>query len=214
MITSKYINVLIAVVMLVVVVFTGIFMTVPDSIGIANDKSQPEYATKLFDKNKIISIDIKADKNEWEDMLENAMQEEYIPCDVTINGTTYKSVGIRPKGNSSLSMVAGSNSDRYSFKLEFDHYIDGQTCMGMDKMVINNIQADSTYMKEYLSLDMMSYMGVTTPLYAYTDVTLNGEKWGFYLAIELWRNPLPREIMVMILENCISPKLWEVREKE
>ncbi|EPR14459.1 CotH kinase family protein [Ruminiclostridium papyrosolvens] len=184
MITSKYINILIAVVLLVVVVFTGIFMTVPDSIGIATENSQPEYVTKLFNKDKIISIDIKADKNDWENMLKNATGEEYIQCDATINGITYKSVGIRPKGNSSLSMVANSDSDRYSFKLEFDHYIKGQTCMGMDKMVINNIQADSTYMKEYLSLDMMSYIGVTTPLFAYTDVTINGEKWGFYLAVE------------------------------
>lgn len=184
MITSKYINIIITVVLIVVVVFTGIFMTVPGSIGIATENSQPEYVTKLFDKNKIISIDIKADKKEWEEMLKNATSEEYIQCDATINGTTYKSVGIRPKGNSSLSMVANSDSDRYSFKLEFDHYIKGQTCMGVDKMVINNIQADSTYMKEYLSFDMMSYMGVTTPLYAYTDVTVNGEKWGFYLAVE------------------------------
>ncbi len=184
MITGKYINIIIAVVLLVVVVFTGIFMTVPGSIGIGSDNSQPEYVTKLFNKDKVISIDIKADKKEWENMLKNATSEEYIQCDATINDITYKSVGIRPKGNSSLSMVANSNSDRYSFKLEFDHYIKGQTCMGMDKMVINNIQADSTYMKEYLSLDMMSYMGVTTPLYAYTDVKVNGEKWGFYLAVE------------------------------
>ncbi len=184
MITGKYINIIIAVVLIVVVVFTGIFMTVPGSIGIATDNSQPEYVAKLFNKDKIISINIKADKNDWEDMLKNATGEEYVSCDVTINGTTYKSVGIRPKGNSSLSMVAGSDSDRYSFKLEFDHYVKGQTCMGMDKMVINNIQADSTYMKEYLSLDMMSYMGVTTPLFAYTNVTVNGEKWGFYLAVQ------------------------------
>lgn len=184
MITSKYINTIIAVVLLVVVVFVGVFMIVPGSIGMATENSQPEYATKLFNKNKIISIDIKADKKEWENMLKNATSEEYIQCDATINGTTYKSVGIRPKGNSSLSMVANSDSDRYSFKLEFDHYIKGQTCMGMDKMVINNIQADSTYMKEYLSLDLMSYIGVTTPLYAYTDVTVNGGNWGFYLAVE------------------------------
>ncbi len=184
MITGKYINIIIAVVLLVVVVFTGIFMAVPGSIGIGSDNSQPEYVTKLFNKDKIISIDIKADKKEWETMLKNATGEEYIRCDATINGITYESVGIRPKGNSSLSMVANSNSDRYSFKLEFDHYIKGQTCMGMDKMVINNIQADSTYMKEFLSLDLMSYIGVTTPLFAYTDVTINGDKWGFYLAVE------------------------------
>ncbi len=184
MITNKYINKIIIGVLIVAIIFTGMIMFFPNILDIKTKSSEPEYATKLFDKNKIISIDIKADENEWKSMLENATKEEYISCDVTINGTTFKSVGIRPKGNSSLSMVAGSDSDRFSFKFEFDHYIDGQTCFGLDKMVINNIQADATYMKEYLSYDLMSYMGVTTPLYSYTDVTLNGKGWGLYLAVE------------------------------
>jgi hypothetical protein len=81
-------------------------------------------------------------------------------------------------------MVARSDSDRFSFKFEFDHYIDGQSCFGLDKLVINNIQSDTTYMKEYMSYELMSYMGVKTPLYAYTKVTVNSKDWGFYLAVE------------------------------
>lgn len=184
MITSKYINSIIIGVLIIAIIFTGMFTFFPDSIGIGTQSSQMEYESKLFNKDGIISIDIKANESDWANMLENATKEEYISCDVTINGETFKSVGIRPKGNSSLSMVAGSDSDRYSFKFEFDHYIDGQTCYGLDKLVINNIQSDATYMKEYLSYDLMSYIGVTTPLYSYTNVTVNGEDWGFYIAVE------------------------------
>ncbi|PYG89550.1 CotH protein [Ruminiclostridium sufflavum DSM 19573] len=184
MITNKYINKTIIGLLIAAIIFAGMMTFLAGALNIESEGLQQEYTTKLFDENKIISIDIKADESEWENMLENATQEEYIPCDVTINGTTFESVGIRPKGNSSLSMVAGSDSDRFSFKFEFDHYIDGQTCFGLDKLVINNIQADATYMKEYLSYDLMSYMGVTTPLYSYTNVTVNGKDWGFYLAVE------------------------------
>jgi spore coat protein CotH len=184
MISGKHINLIIIGVLIIAVIFTGIITFLPDSIGIQAQSLQSEYATKLFDKSKIISIDIKADEDDWAKMLENAQQEEYISCDVTVNGTTFKSVGIRPKGNSSLSMVAGSDSDRFSFKFEFDHYIDGQTCFGLDKFVINNIQSDATYMKDYLSYDLMSYIGVASPLYAYTNVKVNGKDWGFYIAVE------------------------------
>ena len=184
MISSKYINLFIIGVLIVAVIFTGVITFYSNSIDIEAQSSEPEYVTKLFDKDSVISIDIKSDKSDWDKMLENATQEEYISCDVTINGTTFKSVGIRPKGNSSLSMVAGSDSDRFSFKFEFDHYIEGQTCFGLDKMVINNVQADATYMKDYLSYDLMSYIGVATPLYSYTNVTVNGEDWGFYIAVE------------------------------
>ena len=184
MITNKNINLIIVGVLIVAIIFTGMLTFFPDILGMEVQSSQPEYATKLFNKDEIISIDIKADENDWKSMLENATQEEYILCDVTINGTTFNSVGIRPKGNSSLSTLANSESDRFSFKFEFDHYIEGQTCFGLDKMVINNIQADATYMKDYLSYDLMTFMGVKSPMYSYTEVTVNGEAWGFYLAVE------------------------------
>ncbi len=184
MITSKHINKIIIGFLIMAIIFTGIIMYLPRTVDIEENSTKMDYESRLFNKDGIISIDIKADENDWANMLENATKEEYISCDVTINGTTFSSVGIRPKGNSSLSMVAGSDSDRFSFKFEFDHYIDGQTCFGLDKLVINNIQSDTTYMKEYMSYELMTYMGVRTPLYAYTEVTVNGEDWGFYLAVE------------------------------
>lgn len=30
---------------------------------------------------------------------------------------------------------------------EFDHYIEGQTCYGLDKLILNNNYADATNMK-------------------------------------------------------------------
>ena len=33
-------------------------------------------------------------------------------------------------------------------QLEFDHYIKGQTCYGLDKLILNNNYADATNMKE------------------------------------------------------------------
>ena len=53
-------------------------------------------------------------------------------------------MGIRPKGNTSLSAIAADpDTDRYSLKLEFDHYVDGQTCLGLDKLILNKNYADS-----------------------------------------------------------------------
>ena len=144
-----------------------------------------EYETELFHKDKIMEIDILMSDKDWEDMLANALKEEYYCCDVVINGITYYNVGIRPKGNTSLSQVASSNTtDRYSFKLEFDHYDSTQTCMGLDKLVLNNMISDATYRKEYLSYDIMEYLGVETSLFSYADVSRNGEAWGLYFALE------------------------------
>lgn len=144
-----------------------------------------KYETELFDKNEIMTVDILMSDEEWEEMLENAAAEEYYRCDVTVNGVTYYNVGIRPKGNTSLSqIVADDTTDRYSFKLEFDHYDSTQTCMGLDKLVLNNMMSDATYRKEYLAYDIMDYLGVETSLYSYASVSRNGENWGLYFALE------------------------------
>ena len=113
------------------------------------------------------TVDIVADEDDWQEMLSNAMAEEYISCALVIDGESYKNVGIRPKGNTSLSTVANSDSDRYSFKIEFDHYDSTSTYYGLDKLCLNNVIQDNTYMKDYLCYQMMAYTGAETPLTSY-----------------------------------------------
>lgn len=143
------------------------------------------YESELFDTREIIQIDIQMEESEWEDMLSHAAEETYYSCDVVIGGQTIRNVGIRPKGNTSLSaIVADPDTDRYSLKLEFDHYVDGQTCLGLDKLILNNNYADATNMKEALVYDMYQYLGADASLYNYAEVSVNGEYWGVYLALE------------------------------
>ncbi|MBC8578240.1 CotH kinase family protein [Zhenhengia yiwuensis] len=185
MITSKHIHVWTLIAVGIVTCLMCIFLFKHEVLGIVPVTHVSEYAEKLFDQNTVSTIDIQMDPKEWQNMLDNALQEEYVKCDVVINGETIYNVGIRPKGNTSLTQVANDpNTDRVSFKFEFDHYVKGQTYYGLDKLVVNNMYADATYMKEYLSYDLMDYMGIKTPLYAFTSITVNGEPWGLYLALE------------------------------
>src|SRR5450756_2671551 len=66
----------------------------------------------------------------------------------------------------SNTVAQDDTTDRFSFKIDFDHYITGQTWLGLDKIVLNNMMGDASYMKEYLSYDIMDYVGVDSPLYA------------------------------------------------
>ena len=123
------------------------------------------YETELFDTSRIMEIDIQMDEEQWADMLANAAKENYYSCDVVIGQETIHNVGIRPKGNTSLSaIVMDPDTDRFSFKLEFDHYVEGQTCLGLDKLVLNNNYADATNMKEALVYDMYGYLGADASL--------------------------------------------------
>ena len=39
-------------------------------------------------------------------------------------------------------------------------------------------------MKDYLTYQMMGYFGVDAPLCSFVNITVNGENWGLYLAVE------------------------------
>ena len=187
MIANKHITKIVAVIMAIAVVLCLCAMTFSDVLEnkAGGTGISMEYETKLFDTDEIISINIRMDDDEWDDMLANASAEQYYECDVEINGDIFYNVAIRPKGNTSLSSIASDpDNDRYSFKLEFDQYVDGQTCYGLDKLILNNNYADATNMKEALMYDMFQYMGVDASLYNYAEISVNGDYWGVYLALE------------------------------
>lgn len=186
MIENKGINKIIIICTLVVLALTGVMIYLGNTdLVTGNGGVSFDYETKLFNHDRIMTVDINVDEDSWNSMIENASNEEYITCDVVINGQTYSNVGIRPKGNTSLSqIVSDDTTDRFSFKIEFDQYDKNQNCYGLDKLVLNNVMSDTSYMKEYLSYDLLNYVGVVTPLYNYASIKVNGEDWGFYLALE------------------------------
>lgn len=180
--TSKYIDRICAVVLIFVLALTILFCNA-QKLGVqAVQTSSMGYESRLFDTSKVHTIDIEMD--DWDDFIENCEDEEYVMCSLVIDNEAFKNVAIRAKGNTSLSSVATYGNDRYSFKIEFDHYSSENTYYGLDKLCLNNIIQDNTYMKDYLTYQMMNYFGVNAPLCSYVQITVNGEDWGLYLAVE------------------------------
>ena len=187
MVTNKYITRIASVIMAAAVILCLMASLFSDKLQevYGNNAVTMKYESKLFNTDQIMDIDILMDEDDWNNMLENAISEEYYSCNVVVNGKTFYSVGIRPKGNTSLSSIANDpDTDRYSFKLEFDHYIEGQTCYGLDKLILNNNYADATNMKEAIVYDMYQYLGVDASLYNYAKISVNGDYRGVYLALE------------------------------
>lgn len=140
------------------------------------------YENRLFDTSRVHTIEIVMD--DWDGFIETCQSEEYSACNVVIDGESYKNVGIRAKGNTSLSSVSAMGSSRYSFKIEFDKYDSVKSYHGLDKISLNNLIQDNTMMKDYLTYQMMNAFGVPSSLSSFVYITVNGEDWGLYLAVE------------------------------
>lgn len=179
--TSKQIDKICCAALLSALLITFLLSNIAKS-GVLTVSAAAGYESRLFNTAAVHTIDIVMD--DWDSFLENCTDEKYVDCTVIIDGDVCRNVGIRAKGNTSLTSVASYGNDRYSFKIEFDHYDSANTYYGLDKLCLNNIIQDNTYMKDYLTYELMRSFDVNAPLCSYAYITVNGADWGLYLAVE------------------------------
>lgn len=179
--THKHFDKICCVVLAITLLLTVLFVNA-ESFGIQKVASVLGYEGTLFDTSTVHTINIIMD--DWDEFIVNCKNEEYYSCAVVIDNEAYKNVAIRAKGNTSLTQVESYGNNRYSFKIEFDHYDSTKNYYGLDKLCLNNLIQDNTYMKDYLTYQMMAQMGVASPLCSYANIMVNGEDWGLYLAVE------------------------------
>lgn len=154
-----------------------------DSQGTVS-KAEQKLNEEVFPKDRVVDVKITIDSDDFQDMLDNASAEEYKQASVDYNGLHFDNIGIRTKGNLSLrSVVQMSDSDRYSFKLSFDEYVN-QTLDGISKINLNNNYSDASSMREFLTYELAEQMGLPTPKFSFVNIYINDELWGFYLAVE------------------------------
>ena len=105
------------------------------SLGLIETDRDDAYLDLLFESGRVHHIDIQID--DWEAFLASAPAEVYTPCSVVIDGEEMSGVGLRAKGNNSLSHLSARGLTRYSLKIEFDQYREGQTYHGLDKLSLD-----------------------------------------------------------------------------
>lgn len=179
--THKYMDRICVAAVTLSLLLTIIFMN-GKTLGFQSTSHTIGYEDRLFDNSRVHTIDIVMD--DWDGFIETCQNEEYSNCNVVIDGENYSNVGIRGKGNTSLTSVAAMGSSRYSFKVEFDKYDGTKSYHGLDKLSLNNLIQDNTMMKDYLTYQLMNEFGVAAPLCSFVYITVNGEDWGLYLAVE------------------------------
>jgi spore coat protein CotH len=129
----------------------------------------------------------------WADMApENPI---WVPATIEFNGLTWTNVGVRYKGNSSLTSGWRSGSLKLPFKLDFDEFedeypeIDNQRFYGFKQLSFSNAFNDSTYMRDAIAADTLAESGLVAAETAYYEVIMDyGEgpvSLGLYAMIEV-----------------------------
>lgn len=177
-------------------------------------KAKEGTYAKLFNKETIQDVKISIDENNWNYLLQNAIDKPTVlASSVSIGDDTVKYVGIKTKGNLTLKEVWNSSSDRFSFTINFGKYIntdngytDKQNLYGLRKVALNNIYGDATLMKEYLSYELMTRMGIPTPEYSLVNLYINDEFYGVYMMVESIDSSLTQRTLGEKSDYLVKPE--------
>ncbi len=173
-------------------------------------KAREGVYNAFFLKDDLQTVQITIDENNFNYLLQNALEEPYVMTQsVTIGGTTLGYCGLKTKGNFTLEHAFYDNpgSDRFSFTVNFGKYItqeaygEKQNFYGCKKISFNNFFFDKSMMKEYCALMLMQEMGLPTPQFGLAKLYINGAYYGVYFMVETY-------------EDTILQQYWNVGGKD
>ncbi len=148
---------------------------------------------KYFLKDAIQEVRIDIDENNFNYLVQNAVDENYVMTNsVTIGDTTLGYAGIKCKGAYTLQHAYDDNpgSDRFSFTVNFGKYIkkaeygETQNFYGVSKISFNNFFFDLSMLKEYTAWTILSEMGLPCPQFGLAKLYVNDQYYGVYFMIE------------------------------
>ena len=137
-----------------------------------------------FPADRVIRVEIDLSAEAWDALRRDPLAEEYQRGDLTYDGVRVEDVGVRTKGNSSLSSVVHMGSIRYPLKVDTDRHVDGQTLRGVKKLNFSNGFKDPTCLREHLAYRVFREAGVPAPRTAFADLWVAGEHLGLYTVVE------------------------------
>jgi spore coat protein CotH len=158
---------------------TGEPQRLAPTLGAANE------IFEVFQADKVVEVRLEMSNASLKALRNNPMADEYQQGNIVYHGVRLDDVAIRTKGTSSLMTAAmDPESNRYSFKVDFNYYVSGQDLAGIQKMNFNNGFSDPTFMREILSYNLMRALDVPAPRCTFVNLYINDELIGLYTAVE------------------------------
>jgi spore coat protein CotH len=139
----------------------------------------PSYDADFFDDTFVHLIDITLSADAQTDLRRDPY--EFVSGDVTIDGWAFPDVGVRLRGKiGSFRDLSG----KPKFKIDFNTF-GAEARLGPFKaLALNNEVVDCSYLREPVGYALFRQLGVPAPRTTYTQVTVNGEAYGLYVAVE------------------------------
>ncbi len=162
----------------------GASSNLSDDAAVSTERADPG---SVFDAGVVHEIAIEIDDTDVADMIATYLsddEKEWIEATVTIDGSTYDSVGLRLKGNSSLRGVStDSLPEGLPWLIRLDKYVDDQNHEGYTDLVVRS-NTTATALNEAVALELLGDAGLATEQAISVSFSANGSAPVLRLVVE------------------------------
>lgn len=138
--------------------------------------------TGLYDRNVIREFKLYfAQPNYWTLLTQSHNTTNYVQATLVVDGVVYPNVGVQFRGQTSYSNV--QNSQKKSFSIKTNAFIDGQNVQGYNNFNLNNSFGDPSFMREFLFYSLIR-KHIPAAKCAYVKLFINDESWGLYPSVQ------------------------------
>lgn len=158
----------------------------------------------LFDPTAFRTIFIEFSSPDWIKELEEFRGTDVeVPATLTVDGKSYKNVGIHYRGMSSYMMV--SSEGKRSFAVSMDLADENQRLLGAKSLNLLNCHGDPSFMSSVLYSHIARHY-IPCPKANFVRVVVNGESWGVFSNVQQFDK-------IFLAENFGSKKghRWKVK---
>jgi hypothetical protein len=145
----------------------------------------------LYDQTILRTVFLEFENIDWEQELAAFYNTDVeVPATATVDGKTYKNVGVHFRGMSSFMMVPEGR--KRSLNLSFDFVDDKQNLGGYRTLNLLNANGDPTFVRPILYTDIAREY-LPAPRMNYMQVVINGESWGVYINAQQFNKDYTRD---------------------
>mgnify|MGYP003323639783 FL=1 len=136
----------------------------------------------VYDDTTMATIQIEIDSDDLDYMYNNvesdSMHVASIQFFIHWIDQSLDSVGFRLRGNTSR------NAAKKSFKLDFNHFVQGRDFYGLEKLNLNGEHNDPSIIRSKLCWDIFKGIGMPATRASHVKVYINGQYYGLYVSVE------------------------------
>jgi spore coat protein CotH len=151
----------------------------------------PAGAAPLYDTGVLRTLFLEFEGGDWEKELADFYNTDVeVPATLTVDGTTYRDVGVHFRGMSSFMMTPEGSKRSLNLSIDFVH--NDQRLMGYRTLNLLNVNGDPTFVRPLLYWEIAKNY-IPTPKTNYVRVVINGEYWGVYVNAQQFNTDLIRD---------------------